>query len=466
MTDSSILIESEDYVRGDRSSEIQLIEYGDFECDYCRSAYPIISQILSEHPHEIAFSFRHFPLTSLHGQAQRAAEISESAGQRGKFWEIFDYFFTHKLDLSRDALHPVLTSLNLPADEIFKELDQEIHHLKVRTDFRSGVKAGVNGTPTLFVNGVQYMGELTYGALSLAIRGKYETVSISKRSPKSADTSSPEERIEALSRLRGREVTAEDIQELFTIIESADRNETFLQASLLFADWFLLIVSIETSLVERFHEVVRTHPWAKNTLLLSKYYQEEHFPFIPWEGVEDVVQTTATFYDKGGLGLSTRESNRRVASVIKSASQAFIKEGRFEEAFSIFFQLAPAIDQMDSDLYTIRNALSLYERKRALKVQRALVFTLIAVISSVIFIMPTLFLMAENPFRVSQGLGEIPFGGALYWSFITFATVGYGDIVPLTSAGKGLALILGISGVLTGGIIAGLILGAVTQRRL
>jgi protein-disulfide isomerase len=114
--------------------------------------------------------FRNFPLSELHSHAESAAETAEFAGARGKFWEMHDLLFENQERLSGDLYLKLAEQLSLPIKALRKELEDGTYQTRVRADFSSGVRSGVNGTPTFFINGKRHDGPFDYEALVLAIQ--------------------------------------------------------------------------------------------------------------------------------------------------------------------------------------------------------------------------------------------------------------------------------------------------------
>jgi protein-disulfide isomerase len=107
---------------------------------------------------ELRFAYRHFPLTQIHPHAQQAAEAAEAAAVQGRFWELHDLLFTHQDRLTLQDLLGYAAALGLDVQRYALELENHVHAPRVREDFLSGVRSGVNGTPTFFVNGVRHNG--------------------------------------------------------------------------------------------------------------------------------------------------------------------------------------------------------------------------------------------------------------------------------------------------------------------
>jgi protein-disulfide isomerase len=159
-----------DHTIGPPDAPYQLVEYGDYECPYCGAAYPIVKSVQRRMGDSLLFAFRHFPLTQMHPHAEHAAEIAEAAGERGRFWAMHDVLFTHQHALDDDSL--VVYAARLGIDPGWARWVLQTHGFadRVREDFLSGVRSGVNGTPTFFVNGVRHDGPWDEASLIEALR--------------------------------------------------------------------------------------------------------------------------------------------------------------------------------------------------------------------------------------------------------------------------------------------------------
>jgi protein-disulfide isomerase len=147
-----------DHVLGPADAPVSLVEYGDYECPYCGMAYPVVASILERMRDSIRFAYRHFPLTQLHPHAQHAAEMAEAAGSRGKFWPMHDMLFRNQNALEDEDLISYAAQLRIPPDWAAHALATHTFVSRVREHFMSGVRSGVNGTPTFFINGVRHDG--------------------------------------------------------------------------------------------------------------------------------------------------------------------------------------------------------------------------------------------------------------------------------------------------------------------
>jgi protein-disulfide isomerase len=103
-------------------------------------------------------NFRNFPLVNSHPHAQHAAEAAEAASVQGKFWEMHDLLFENQGALDDEDIAGYASTLDLDADRLISEVLTGVHTLRVQEDFRCGARGGVNGTPTLFINGVRHEG--------------------------------------------------------------------------------------------------------------------------------------------------------------------------------------------------------------------------------------------------------------------------------------------------------------------
>src|SRR6266404_8491130 len=147
-----------DHIQGPPNASVTLVEYGDFECPYCGAAHLIVKQIQKLLGDDLRFVFRHFPLTQIHPHAEAAAEASEAAGAQGRFWEMHDLLFENQSTLDVSHLVGFAETLGLDSERFIRELEGRVHLERVREDFMSGVRSGVNGTPAFFINGVRHDG--------------------------------------------------------------------------------------------------------------------------------------------------------------------------------------------------------------------------------------------------------------------------------------------------------------------
>jgi protein-disulfide isomerase len=162
-------VSARDHIRGSAHAPITLVEYADYECPYCGMANPIVDQIREELGDKLRFVFRNFPLTEVHPHAEHAAEIAEAAGAHGKYWEMHDLLYQNQQALDDKDLAKYAHLVGLPATEVKRALEQQGYMEHLREDFLSGVRSGVNGTPTFFINGIRHDGSYDFETLMGAI---------------------------------------------------------------------------------------------------------------------------------------------------------------------------------------------------------------------------------------------------------------------------------------------------------
>jgi protein-disulfide isomerase len=158
-----------DHVQGPASAPVTLVEYGDYECPYCGAAYPIVKEIQRRLGDRLRFVFRNFPITTAHPHAEHAADAAEAAGAQGRFWEMHDLLYEHKRALGDRQLEEYAAALGLDVERWVSDMETQAHLERVRADFMSGVRSGVNGTPTFFINGRRHDGSHDLETLLAAI---------------------------------------------------------------------------------------------------------------------------------------------------------------------------------------------------------------------------------------------------------------------------------------------------------
>jgi len=152
-------VSSKDHTQGNPQAPIELLEYGDYQCPFCGQAYPIIKNIQKKLGDNLKFVFRNFPLTEIHPHALNAAVASEAAALQNKFWEMHDHLFEHQDQLNDSSLISYAKQLKLDVEQFESDFEKPELIQKVDTDFESGVRSGVNGTPSFFINGEKYEGD-------------------------------------------------------------------------------------------------------------------------------------------------------------------------------------------------------------------------------------------------------------------------------------------------------------------
>ena len=154
----TVPVNDRDHVQGPADAPVTLVKYGDFECPYCAAAHVIVKKVQEIMADQLRFVFRHFPLTQIHPHAEPAAEAAEAAGAQGSFWEMHDLLYENQPLLDPPHLLAYAEELGLDTERFVRELETGAHRPRVREDFMSGVRSGVNGTPAFFINGFRYGG--------------------------------------------------------------------------------------------------------------------------------------------------------------------------------------------------------------------------------------------------------------------------------------------------------------------
>jgi protein-disulfide isomerase len=167
-------VSADDYAQGPATALVTLVEYGDFECPFCGQAYPIVKAIQDRFGDQLRFVWRNFPLAQAHPHAQGAAEAAEAAGAQGAFWGMHDLLFAHQDALGERFYIQCATALGLDVDRFRRDLTDHAYASRVREDFLSGVRSGVNGTPTFFINGRRHDGPWDADSLAAAIAAASE----------------------------------------------------------------------------------------------------------------------------------------------------------------------------------------------------------------------------------------------------------------------------------------------------
>ena len=166
-------ISDNENIKGDKNAKAALIEYSDFQCPACGSYYPILKKVSEDLGAQVKFAYRHFPL-SQHKNAKLAATVAEAAGKQGKFWEMHDLIFQNQSDWSEEKNAAVIFAkyaqdLQLDLAKFQTDIASEEIKAKIENDYKSGVKAGVNSTPSFFLNGKKLDNPRNYDEFKNAI---------------------------------------------------------------------------------------------------------------------------------------------------------------------------------------------------------------------------------------------------------------------------------------------------------
>lgn len=158
-----------DHIQGDKNAPITLVEYGDYQCPYCRLAYPVLRRVQKHYGKRLRFVFRNFPLIEIHSHALAAAMTAEFAAGNNKFWEMHDMLYENQEALEMPDLLSYVEALGLSEADFHRAIENATFGNKIENDFQGGVRSGVDGTPCIFINGHRYNGPAEYEALVSAI---------------------------------------------------------------------------------------------------------------------------------------------------------------------------------------------------------------------------------------------------------------------------------------------------------
>jgi protein-disulfide isomerase len=159
-----------DHIRGDLGASLWLTEYADFECPHCAVTHRAVETVRAQMGADMAFVYRHYPITTIHRYAWAAAEAAEAAASQGKFWQMHDALLEDPHPLTASGLLFRAKELRLNLAEFETELITRRHADRVQEDLMSGVRSGVRGTPTFFVNGQWHRGGSDVASLITALQ--------------------------------------------------------------------------------------------------------------------------------------------------------------------------------------------------------------------------------------------------------------------------------------------------------
>jgi protein-disulfide isomerase len=169
MNRTTELLGPDDHVLGRPNAPVNLIEYGDYECPFCARAKVQIDEALRRVGDHVCFAYRHFPLTVPHPHALLAAQAAEAASAQDRFWPMHTLLYEHRDALGLDRLLTYAAALGLDVERFATELRGRTHLKRVQKDVQSGLRSGVHGTPTFFVNGRLHEGGWSADALAQAL---------------------------------------------------------------------------------------------------------------------------------------------------------------------------------------------------------------------------------------------------------------------------------------------------------
>jgi len=168
-------VSEHDHSSGSASAPLVLVEYGDYQCPHCAAADPVVHAVQKALGEQLRFVFRNFPLAEMHPAAEPAAELAEGAAVQGKFWEAHDAIFAWSRRHGPPSLGPtafaaIADALSLDVAQLEADVSGHRYLERIKNDFNGGIRSGVNGTPTFFINGSRFDGAPTFDELSEALR--------------------------------------------------------------------------------------------------------------------------------------------------------------------------------------------------------------------------------------------------------------------------------------------------------
>lgn len=148
---------------GNENAKVVVVEFGDFQCPFCKQAFPIVRGLMNAFSDRVLFIYRDYPISDAHPDAQKAAEAGQCAWDQGanQFWALHDRLFLNQNDLTVPFLKEHASAAGLERTLFDQCLDSGANASEVATDYADGLRAGVRGTPTFFINGRRYEGPLS-----------------------------------------------------------------------------------------------------------------------------------------------------------------------------------------------------------------------------------------------------------------------------------------------------------------
>ncbi len=171
-------VSAHDHAEGTADAPLTLVEYGDYQCPYCGAAYPVVKRLQKWLGKKLRFVYRNFLLTQVHPYALIAAEAAEAAALQGKFWEMHDLLFEEQNLLKPEIIPSWAKRIGLNSDKFENDIKQGVVEKRIKEDRQSGIRSGVNGTPTFFINGTRHDGPHDYNSLLAALESVWEIRSV------------------------------------------------------------------------------------------------------------------------------------------------------------------------------------------------------------------------------------------------------------------------------------------------
>jgi protein-disulfide isomerase len=171
-------VSARDHAEGPADAPLTMVEYGDYQCPYCGAAYPVVKHLQKTLGKKLRFVFRNFPLTQAHPYALIAAETAEAAALQDKFWEMHDLLYEQQTFLEPDIIPVWAEKLGLNLEKLGIDISQGVVEKRIKEDRQSGIRSGVNGTPSFFINGTRYDGLPDYDSLLVALESELALTSL------------------------------------------------------------------------------------------------------------------------------------------------------------------------------------------------------------------------------------------------------------------------------------------------
>jgi protein-disulfide isomerase len=156
MATLTVPVSPRDHIQGNENAAVTLLKYGDYQCGHCSLGYYIIKAVQDHYRDRLRFVFRNFPLVQIHPYAETAAETAEFAGAYNRFWEMHDSLYENQERLSLTLMFELADYHSLSISDLQQALERHEFRPRVRDDFLGGVRSGVNGTPSFFINAVKH----------------------------------------------------------------------------------------------------------------------------------------------------------------------------------------------------------------------------------------------------------------------------------------------------------------------